>query len=233
LFVTPSRARKTAHATEQDRADIVEQRQAWFDGRFDLDPDKLVFIDETWASTNMARQHGRCQRGERLTVVMPYGHWKTTTFVAGLRVGGLSAAFVLDMPINRIAFETYVEKVLVPSPRPGDIVIMDNLSSHKGPRVAANPFRDVDRPVRVYLLRRVERAERKPEVIAGLQRAADARKLREMDTGAVDLALQKANALVSAVLSRVGPLMQQAAQQAQNSLGKEMQRNYADYGAKL
>lgn len=66
---------------------------------------------------------------------MPHGHWKTTTFVAGLRVSGFSAAFVLDKPINRIAFETYVEKVLVPSLRPGDIVIMDNLSSHKGPRV--------------------------------------------------------------------------------------------------
>ena len=83
----------------------------------------------------MARRHGRCQRGERLKVGVPHGHWKTTTFVAGLRVGGLSAAFVLDKPINRIAFETYVEKVLVPSLRAGDIVIMDNLSSHKGPRV--------------------------------------------------------------------------------------------------
>lgn len=83
----------------------------------------------------MARRHGRCLRGERLRVGVPHGHWKTTTFVAGLRTGGFSAAFVLDKPINRIAFETYVEKVLVPSLRPGDIVIMDNLSSHKGPRV--------------------------------------------------------------------------------------------------
>ena len=95
----------------------------------------MVFLDETWATTNMARRYGRCRRGERLRVGVPHGHWKTTTFVAGLSIRGLIAPFVLDGPINRAAFETYVEKVLVPDLRPGDIVIMDNLSSHKGPRV--------------------------------------------------------------------------------------------------
>jgi transposase len=95
----------------------------------------LVFIDETWASTNMARTHGRAPRGERLRVGIPHGHWKTTTFVAGLRQNGIVAPFVLDGPINRSAFETYVTRVLVPELRPGDFVIMDNLSSHKGPRV--------------------------------------------------------------------------------------------------
>jgi len=113
----------------------VKRRQAWFDGQFDLDPERLVFIDETWASTNMARRYGRCARGERLRVGVPHGHWKTTTFVAGLRSQGIAAPFVIDGPINRIAFETYVDKVLVPELTPGDIVIMDNLSSHKGPRV--------------------------------------------------------------------------------------------------
>lgn len=113
----------------------MKRRQAWFDGQLDLDPERLVFIDETWASTNMARRHGRCARGERLRVGVPHGHWKTTTFVAGLRSRGIAAPFVLDGPINRIAFETYVDKVLVPELEPGDIVIMDNLSSHKGPRV--------------------------------------------------------------------------------------------------
>lgn len=83
----------------------------------------------------MARRYGRCRRGERLRVGVPHGHWKTTTFVAGLRTTGIAAPFVLDGPINRIAFETYVDKVLVPELAPGDIVIMDNLSSHKGPRV--------------------------------------------------------------------------------------------------
>jgi transposase len=94
-----------------------------------------VFIDETWASTNMARRYGRAPRGRRLRVGVPHGHWKTTTFVAGLRATGLIAPFVLDGPINREAFETYVARVLLPELRPGDVVIMDNLSSHKGPRV--------------------------------------------------------------------------------------------------
>jgi len=95
----------------------------------------LVFIDETWAKTNMARTHGRAPRGERLRAAVPHGHWNTTTFVAGLTLRGMTSPFVLSGPINRAAFETYVEKVLVPELRPGDIVIMDNLSSHKGPRV--------------------------------------------------------------------------------------------------
>jgi transposase len=94
-----------------------------------------VFIDETWASTNMARRHGRAPKGKRLRVGIPHGHWKTTTFVAGLRLKGLAAPFVIDQPINRHIFETYVERVLVPDLRPGDVVIMDNLSSHKGPAV--------------------------------------------------------------------------------------------------
>ena len=94
-----------------------------------------MFIDETWASTNMARRHGRAPRGERLRMSVPHGHWKTTTFVAGLRSDGLIAPFVLDGPINREAFEVYVEQVLAPELNAGDVVVMDNLSSHKGPRV--------------------------------------------------------------------------------------------------
>jgi transposase len=113
----------------------VSRREAWFESQLDLDPERLVFIDETWASTNMARRYGRALRGRRLRVGVPHGHWKTTTFVAGLRRSGLIAPFVLDGPINRHAFETYVARVLVPELRPGDVVIMDNLPSHKGPRV--------------------------------------------------------------------------------------------------
>jgi transposase len=94
-----------------------------------------VFIDETWASTNMARRHGRCLRGERLRIGVPHGHWKTTTFVGALTLRGFIAPFVLDGPINRDAFETYIEKVLCPALQPDDIVIMDNLSSHKSPAV--------------------------------------------------------------------------------------------------
>ena len=87
-----------------------------------------MFIDETWASTNMARRYARAPRGERLRVGVPHGHWKTTTFVAGLRRDGLVAPWVIDGAINREAFETYVEKVLVPELQRDDVVIMDNLS---------------------------------------------------------------------------------------------------------
>ena len=111
------------------------RRQDWSQSQHDLDPERLVFIDETWASTNMARRYGRCQRGERLRMAVPYGHWKTTTFVGALTLRGFIAPWVLDGPINRDAFETYVAKVLVPELRSGDIVVMDNLSSHKGPKV--------------------------------------------------------------------------------------------------
>jgi hypothetical protein len=97
----------------------------------DLDPERLVFIDETWTATNMARSHGRCARGERLRMGFPHGHRKTTTLVAGLRMSGMIAPMVLDGPINGDWFEAYVAQVLVPELRRGDIVIMDNLSSHK------------------------------------------------------------------------------------------------------
>ncbi len=85
----------------------------------------------------MARKCGRAPRGERLRVGIPHGHWKTTTFVAGLRLTGLVAPMVIDRPINRISFQAYVDQVLVPELRPGDVVIMDNLGSHKTPAVAA------------------------------------------------------------------------------------------------
>lgn len=96
-----------------------------------------MFIDETWASTNMARLRGRAPRGERLRTGIPHGHWRTTTFVAGLRLTGMVAPMVLDGPINGHAFQSYVDQVLVPELRPGDIVIMDNLGSHKGRAVRA------------------------------------------------------------------------------------------------
>jgi len=110
----------------------VTRRAEWREAQRDFDPDRLVFIDETWASTNMARIRGRAPRGERLRMAIPHGHWKTTTFVAGLRNSGIVAPMVLDGPINAIAFQAYVDQVLVPDLRPGDIVIMDNLGSHKG-----------------------------------------------------------------------------------------------------
>ena len=110
----------------------MKRRRDWADNQFALDPGRLVFIDETWASTNMARPYGRCPRGERLKAAVPHGHWKTTTFVAGLTTRGIIAPFVLDGPINRDAFETYLAKVLIPELRPGDIVIMDACPATRG-----------------------------------------------------------------------------------------------------
>ena len=114
---------------------MLKQRREWFDGQLGLDPRKLVFIDETAASTNMARKGGRCRRGRRLRVGVPHGHYKTVTLVAGLRLGGVTAPKVFDRPINAALFEEWVKDCLVPTLEPGDVVVMDNLSSHKGERV--------------------------------------------------------------------------------------------------
>jgi transposase len=90
-----------------------------------------VFIDETWATTNMTRRCGRAPRGQRLVAAVPHGHWKTSTFVAGLRTSGLTAPLVVDGAMNGDIFRAYVEQVLAPTLNPGDIVILDNLASHK------------------------------------------------------------------------------------------------------
>ncbi|MDR6287480.1 transposase [Methylopila jiangsuensis] len=129
--------KKTAHAEEQERPDVLRRRREWFGAQPDLDPERLVFIDETWASTNMARTRGRAPRGERLRAAVPHGHWKTTTFVAGLRLSGMVAPMALDGPINGRSFQAYVDQVLVPELKPGDVVVMDNLGSHKGAGVRA------------------------------------------------------------------------------------------------
>jgi hypothetical protein len=100
---------------------------AWADGQTKLDPERLVFIDETGTSTNMARLRGRARRGERLVGKIPHGHWKTTTFVAGLRSDALTAPCVIDGPMNGNTFLAYVEQILAPSLKPGDIVVLDNL----------------------------------------------------------------------------------------------------------
>src|ERR1700722_1925205 len=102
-----------------------------------IDPRRLVFIDETWAKTNMTRTHGRCARGERLIAKAPFGRWRTLTFLAGLRCDGLTAPCVIDGPINGASLRAYVEQVLAPILAPGDIVVMDNLGSHKGRAIRA------------------------------------------------------------------------------------------------
>lgn len=122
-------------AADRARPDVRETRAAHVARMPDLDPAKLVFLDETSANTKMTRRYGRAPRGERLVEAVPHGHWKTTTFVAPLRADGLVAPTVIDGAMNGDVFVAYVEQVLVPTLRAGDIVLMDNLSSHK--RVAA------------------------------------------------------------------------------------------------
>jgi transposase len=90
-----------------------------------------VFLDETWATTTMARTHGRAPRGERLVAAVPHGHWHTTTFLCGLRADGPIAPLVVDGAINGAVFHAHVEQMLAPTLRRGDVVIMDNLGSHK------------------------------------------------------------------------------------------------------
>jgi len=110
---------------------VAAARERWRGDQLSLDPAHLVFIDETGTSTNMARTRGRAKRGCRLVGRVPHGHWKITTFVAGLRRDGLSAPFVIDRPMNGTIFLAYVTRCLVPTLRSGDIVVMDNLKPHK------------------------------------------------------------------------------------------------------
>jgi transposase len=119
------------HAAEQQRPDVQARRVTWIAERLGWEPSHLVFIDESGARTNLIRQYGRCLRGRRLVAYAPHGHWKTTTFVVALREEGLTAPMVLDGAMNGKAFLAYVRQVLVPTLQPGDLVVMDNLSSHK------------------------------------------------------------------------------------------------------
>lgn len=113
------------------------RRARWKRHQAKLDPARLVFIDETWAKTNMTRSHGRCPRGQRLVAKVPHGHWQTLTFLAALRSDRITAPCVLDGPVNGESFKAYVEQLLVPTLAPGDIVVMDNLGSHKSRTVRA------------------------------------------------------------------------------------------------
>lgn len=130
-----SASKKTALASEQERPDIARKRKRWKARQGSVDLKRLVFIDETWAKTNMAPLRGWAARGQRLIGHAPFGHWNTMTFVGALRHDGIIAPWVIDGPINGDSFRTYVEQVLVPELRPDDIVVMDNLGSHKAPAI--------------------------------------------------------------------------------------------------
>lgn len=114
---------------------MAARREEWRRWIEEVDVDRLIFIDETWAKTNMTRLRGRAPRGQRLIDKTPHGHWKTTTLIGALGRHGLCGSMVVDGAVNRDVFEAFVEQVLLPQLKPGDIVVMDNLSSHKGERV--------------------------------------------------------------------------------------------------
>ena len=117
------------------RPKVARFRERWKTHQHKLDPARLVFIDETWVKTNMTRTRGWSPRGQPLLARVPHGHWKTLTFLAGLRCDRIVAPFVFDGPINGDAFTLWVERCLVPTLAPGDIVILDNLGSHTGKSV--------------------------------------------------------------------------------------------------
>lgn len=127
--------KKTIHAAEQDRPDVARRRAAWKRIQPRINAQRLIFIDETWTKTNMTRLRGRAPRGERLIDKTPHGHWKTTTLIAALGISGMRCSTVVDGAVNGDIFEAFVEQVLVPDLRPDDVVIMDNLSSHKRQRI--------------------------------------------------------------------------------------------------
>jgi transposase len=134
--VEPPAQKKTLRAAEQDRPDVKQARDQWRADTERIDPRRLRFIDESGAKTNMVRMHGRCPKGQRLLSSAPAGHWNTTTMIAAIGLDGIHAPFALDGGIDGDAFLAYVEKVLLPTLQGGEIIVMDNLSSHKLPRVA-------------------------------------------------------------------------------------------------
>jgi transposase len=123
--------KKSVHAAEQDRPDVAAARRALRKQQQTLDPKKLVFIDETAATTKMTRLYGRAAQGQRVVDKVPHGHWKTTTFICGLRYNRVTAPFVLDGPMDGPHFLAYVEQILAPTLKKGEIVFLDNVSTHK------------------------------------------------------------------------------------------------------
>lgn len=130
-----SASKKSLVAGERDRPDVARRRSQWTKYQDRVDAARLVFIDETWTRTDMAPLRGWSPRGSRLIAKVPHGRWKTMTFLAALRHDRIDAPWFIEGPINGESFRTYVEHVLLPILHPGDIVILDNLGSHKSKAV--------------------------------------------------------------------------------------------------
>ena len=140
--------KKSLRAAEQERTDVARAPRRWMRQQGMFNPARLVFLDETAASTNMVRLRGRCPRGERLIDHVPHGHWKTITFVAGLRRRAMVAPLVLDGPMNAAIFVTYLKECLVPKLKRGDVVMMDSLPVHR----VAGYARSLKQPERNYVI---------------------------------------------------------------------------------
>jgi transposase len=123
--------KKTLRASEQERADVKQRRETWMVEQSGLDLRGIVFVDESGAKTNMTRLHGRARRGARVVDSVPHGHWCTTTMISSIRLDGSSACMAVDGPTDKEVFREYVRRVLAPTLRPGDIVVLDNLAAHK------------------------------------------------------------------------------------------------------
>ncbi|HEX3204633.1 MAG TPA: IS630 family transposase [Propionibacteriaceae bacterium] len=123
--------KKSLHATEQGRPDVAAARRRFIVRQPALDPKHLIFLDETSATTKMTRTHGRCLRGQRLLEPVPHGHWKTSTLVAGLCLSGITAPYVMDGAMTGDVFLQYIKQILAPTLTAGDIVVMDNVATHK------------------------------------------------------------------------------------------------------
>jgi transposase len=131
-----TRKKKTLHAQEQDSPRVQAHRQAFQETLAGVDLDHLVFVDESGANTAMTRTHGRAPQGERVPATAP-GAWKNVTLIAGMRTSGVVAPMALPGAVDRLVFQTYVQKVLVPELQKGDVVVWDNLQPHKNPAVIA------------------------------------------------------------------------------------------------
>lgn len=129
--------KKLSRAAEQERPDVAQKRADWRDCQQQVDPQRLVFLDETGVKTDLSRLRGWAESGARLVEAIPGGHWGTSTLVHAISLDGTRAAMVLDGPLNSVCFRGFCEQFLAPTLRPGDMVVLDNLPSHKSSSAAA------------------------------------------------------------------------------------------------